>query len=589
MQGTSADRRGESGESYSAATLAYFAVHAIDPAVARTVGVTGTNSAIHYPYADGEGSFERVRPLGDGAKTRQPNGRALCCWWPAGRPERAVRVLVCEGESDALAALTATGGASHRLAAEVLAGVAIVCVPGASFPADRLAAELCQVGVELAILAPDGDGAGEKFAVRAADALRSAGVSSVHLPLPEGRDLADCLAAADDPGDWLASVVADAEGAADVPSEFKPTAPPDADADHSPIRFLDVAAMAATPPPPVRWLAAPMLPRAALTGLFAPGGDGKSLLAAAIAAALARGGEVAGIACETGATIYLDGENGEWEIHRRVHTLGLPAEGVRMADASGFDLRRHLELLAGIIRDQRPDLVVLDSLRSLTPGLDENDTKQTAAVLDPLRRLSHESGTAVLLIHHTNKSGKDFRGASSIRDSCDALWHLGRADDDDDRSRRFLTCRKMRVAAEPDRLWLRLEVDRGRVLIDQAEPAEEQPRSAAQPVRVMLSDQILAGMGEQPLRLAHVAKLVGRRAKDGSVRNALAALVEDGKLARQGHDYVKVQAVQTDRLHPCTEGETLVQSATPKGSAPLHPSAAADAELERLAAKGLLE
>ena len=140
-------------------------------------------------------------------------------------------------------------------------------------------------------------------------------------------------------------------------------------------------------------------------------GDGNTLLAAAIAAALARGGEVAGIECETGTTVYLDGENGEWEIHRRVHTLGLPAEGVRMADAA-FNLREHFELLVELVHEQRPDLVVLDSLRSLTPGLDENDTKQTAAVLDPLRRLTHESGTAVLLIHHTNKSGKDFRGAS---------------------------------------------------------------------------------------------------------------------------------------------------------------------------------
>ena len=40
---------------------------------------------------------------------------------------------------------------------------------------------------------------------------------------------------------------------------------------------------------------------------------------------------------------------------------------------------------------------------------------------------------AILLIHHTNKAGKDFRGASSIRDSCDVLWHLGREDGDDDR------------------------------------------------------------------------------------------------------------------------------------------------------------
>jgi KaiC/GvpD/RAD55 family RecA-like ATPase len=358
----------------------------------------------------------------------------------------------------------------------------------------------------------------------------------------------------------------------------------------SSIRFLDVATMAATPPPPVPWLAPPILARGALTALYAPGGDGKSLLSMALAAAIAHGGDLAGIECKPGIAVYLDAENGEHEIHRRVHTLGLPASGVRVADASGLDLRGDIAEVEAVVGDTSPDLLVLDSLRSLTPGMDENDTAQTARALDPLRRLAHESGAAILLIHHANKGGRDFRGASAIRDSVDVLWHLGREDQDPDPRRRFLRCRKMRVAAEPEGRWLLVDIDRGRVLIDQAEPPELQAPLPARPVRAQLSDEILAGWPDGPLRLAGAAELVGRKPKDGSVRNALAALVDDGKLAREGHDYRKVQAVQTDDLHPCTEYEAPVQSAdAPKGSAPLHPSTPADAELERLAAKRLLE
>ncbi len=357
----------------------------------------------------------------------------------------------------------------------------------------------------------------------------------------------------------------------------------------SPIRFLDVARMATTPPPSVAWLAPPIVPRAALTVLYAPSGDGKSLFSMALAGACAHGGELAGIECEQGATIYLDAENGEWEIHRRVHTLGLPASGVRVADASGLDLHRHIEHVQTLVTEERPDLLVLDSLRSLTPGMDENDTAQTARALDPLRRLAHDNGTAILLIHHANKAGRDFRGASSIRDSVDVFWHLGRQDNDPDPRRRFLRCRKMRVAAEPERLWLRLEVDRGRVLIDQAQPPEDQPPSAAQPVRAKLSDEIVARMGTGPLRLAQVAALVGRRPKDGSVRNALAALVKDGLLTRQGNDYQKVQTVQPGGLHTCTGQTEQVQAAIPPGgAAPLHQpdnEPDADAELARVAEK----
>ena len=359
------------------------------------------------------------------------------------------------------------------------------------------------------------------------------------------------------------------------------------------IRFLDVPAMVATAPPAVPWLAPPMLPRAALVALYAPGGDGKSLLALALAAAIAHGGELAGIECEQGATVYLDAENGEHEIHRRVHTLGLPASGVEVADASRLDLRRDIVEVETVVRERTPDLLVLDSFRSMTPGMDENDTSQTARALGPLRRLAHESQTSILLIHHANKAGKDYRGASSIRDSVDVLWHLGRQDGDPDRQRRFLHNVKMRVAPDGERLWLRLDIDRGHVLIDRAEPADEQPPPNTRPVRTKLSDEILNGMDERPLRLAAIAELVGRKPKDGSVRNALKALVGDGLLTRQGDDYLKVQAVQSDGLHRRTGPGDAVQSAAPlKGAAPLHPPEStldADAEIARLGEKGLAE
>ncbi len=331
----------------------------------------------------------------------------------------------------------------------------------------------------------------------------------------------------------------------------------------SPISFLDVAGMVAAPPPPVDWLAARVLPRSSLVMLYAPGGDGKSLLSMGLAAAIAHGGELAGIECKNGVTIYLDAENGPREIHRRVYTLGLPSSGVRIADAGGLDLRRHMPLVAELARE-RPDLLVLDSFRSMTPGLDENDTAQTARVIDNLRRLAHDTGTTILLIHHANKSGKQFRGASSIRDAVDVLWHLGRHDGDDDSQRRFLHNDKMRPARDGERFWLRLEIDRGRVLVDAAEPPDEAVSTAAQPVRRALSDRILASMNGQTYRLADVAALVGRGAKDGSVRNALSALVDAGLVTRHGYDYAKVHASANG---VCTSANGAM---TLGGPAPLH-------------------
>jgi hypothetical protein len=92
-----------SGE-FSALALDYFVVHAIDPDVAASAGVSESDEALLYPYEAADGSpFTRRRPL-NGDKTYQPPGLGLTLWWLA-HPKDGL-VLVCEGEADALAALS---------------------------------------------------------------------------------------------------------------------------------------------------------------------------------------------------------------------------------------------------------------------------------------------------------------------------------------------------------------------------------------------------------------------------------------------------------------------------------------------------
>lgn len=270
--------------SWSTSVINYFRAHGIDPTVAAQAGVLERDGSLIFPYQDDNGAFERVRCLGGDSKTHQPRGRALSCWWPAGRADPLSEVLVCEGESDALAALTAIHGAGHPVARGILDGIAVVAVPGASFPADRLVAELG--GCEFAILASDADKAGNGFIKRATAALATTGITSVRLPLSGGHDLADELAAAVDGSDWLANAIADLQATKAETESNEPVGTP---AQQGHLRLLDVAAMVAVPPPPVSWIASPLLARANLTGLYAPGGDGKSLLAGALTGAVGNG------------------------------------------------------------------------------------------------------------------------------------------------------------------------------------------------------------------------------------------------------------------------------------------------------------
>jgi len=78
------------------------------------------------------------------------------------------------------------------------------------------------------------------------------------------------------------------------------------------------------------------------------------------------------------------------------------------------------------------DVLILDSLRALTPGVDENSS-EVRRCLDPLTKISDKTGCAFIIIHHAKKQGKPeeglngaerVRGSSGIFDACGAVFFL---------------------------------------------------------------------------------------------------------------------------------------------------------------------
>lgn len=205
----------------SAAGTAYLREHGIDLDFARQVGVDvgGVDSnRIAYTYRRPDGStYARQRHLTGkyAGKTMQPSGEPLSLYWPLGRKGRAT--FLGEGEPDALTA-------GQRLRSEDLPapldGLTVAAVPGATFPADRAAKELHDAGAEVVYTAFDGDDAGRQAAARIGESLREVGIEVLNIALPDGQDVADVLAAADDPTAALADLIAEAEAAVEeVPVE----------------------------------------------------------------------------------------------------------------------------------------------------------------------------------------------------------------------------------------------------------------------------------------------------------------------------------------------------------------------------------
>jgi RecA-family ATPase len=304
------------------------------------------------------------------------------------------------------------------------------------------------------------------------------------------------------------------------------------------LRVLDVERMLATAPPAVPWVVEPLLAQGCVTMLAGREGQGKSMLALALAAAIGHGADVAGFDCLPGRVLYVDAENGEREAHRRVHGLGVKPGTLVYAEADGFNLAADIPLLMGLVDEHRPSVVVLDSLRSLAPGLDENDSRPAEAALRPVSRLAQEKAIPVLLLHHAGKAGVEYRGSTAIGAAVELGFTLSRHEDDPEKkTRRRLACWKSRPAPEPEQRWIALESNGEDIMLGEAQPF--QARVAA---RDDAADDLLAALNGSPTTWAAWARDAGLDPKNGTARRARESLLQAGRVTRDDDEQWKAAA-----------------------------------------------
>lgn len=78
----------------------------------------------------------------------------------------------------------------------------------------------------------------------------------------------------------------------------------------------------------------------------------------------------------------------------------------------------------------KPQVVAIDTFAACTPGIDENASKDMQPILNRIReRIIQPLGCAVILIHHTTKDGKTFRGSSALRGNVANMYYLAQDDE----------------------------------------------------------------------------------------------------------------------------------------------------------------
>jgi hypothetical protein len=317
-----------------------------------------------------------------------------------------------------------------------------------------------------------------------------------------------------------------------------------------PARRLDPSRWVEQEPPPVPWRVEGVVADGYVTILAGRAGDSKSWLALAWAIGVTCGATIAGSECSVGRSLILDAENGEHTLWRRYQIARGPKSGVAVYDGDGLNLAipEHSGWLSEIVATEEASLLVLDGLRTLAPGMEENNGDSVAPVMTNVRRLARTTQAGVVLLHHRGKDLAGYRGHSALRDQTDNLFILERdRRDPENRTRRLLHADpardgKMRLGPEPEDRWLQIDPSGGFLSVDVADPpAGVGPAPTADE---LLVEDVLDTLrqAQEPMSRAAVARALDRDKSDGTVRRTLDLLAADGMAERTSRGWVAKMA-----------------------------------------------
>ena len=243
----------------------------------------------------------------------------------------------------------------------------------------------------------------------------------------------------------------------------------------------DTLAGAVAPPRP--WHVRDMIPGMTVTLCQGDGGTGKTLLALQLAAATALGKSWIGHDARPGNVVYLNAEDDQDELHRRLADIA-DSYGADLGDLAGLKVvpmagqdavlataggRNGLlgptplwSDLEALITAWEPVLVVLDNLADVFGG-EENSRPHARQFVGMLRGLAIRTGAAVVVIGHPSltglSSGSGSSGSTAWNNSVRSRLYLTKpasADGNDtDPDLRILTVKKANYAATGGELRLR--------------------------------------------------------------------------------------------------------------------------------------
>ena len=340
-------------------------------------------------------------------------------------PEKATETWLCEGEWDAI--LLGWLVQQHRNDVAVACFTCGCSTVPPDHELDRLPGNVTIFYDRNDNLSRKGTRAGEEGAKKVAKALNGRG-KIAQVPMPEnstvkGWDITDAI----QHGYQLESF----ERAAMEAEEYQTVV---ANIFRKESRTLEEVFDQA--PDYIDWLVPDLLTSNELYCLAAPPRRGKSLLALALAKAVASGKRFLGRPCQKGKVIYIGREDPDDKVKERM--IAQQWEREHMKDVifnNKFTLDQLPELIE-YVKESQPSLIIFDTLSRIQTNNGKENSAEMADTLAPLQDLAQAENVCVVVVHHTKKETKDnleltdifdsVRGSGAIRSTCRGMLILSK-------------------------------------------------------------------------------------------------------------------------------------------------------------------
>lgn len=185
-----------------------------------------------------------------------------------------------------------------------------------------------------------------------------------------------------------------------------------------------------------RWLVDGILPTTSLAMMFGAEASGKSFAVLDLLLSISTDEPFLGHKIIPGPCLYITGEGisglgnratawslGKMGSHYLLHCSDL----FTIPDPMQLDTKEgQADLLRALfyLKRYRFRLIVIDTLHACVSGLDENASDEVGSFLKFINQVKLLTGACILVVHHSRKGSKEYRGHSSLAGAMDTMIHV---------------------------------------------------------------------------------------------------------------------------------------------------------------------